>query len=314
MDKSLFRSGITLQYFRFKADEVAKAGKNFYIAAGVISELIKECNILLNNRHIEYARLYCMQKANLAEWLCNKRNVYSVERLSNECQKLIDNNPDFYNAYVLMGFINEHPHNRISDSVIAFERALLCIGEKRYASSIYYWLARRCEGFSTLQNKVEHYYHKAYNTVGKYRNVYKLAILAEHKGNWEEAVRYLQECIEYIKQRDPYLDMLEQEYYYKAYLRISYIYIYKANEYVKGISYAERALDYRNNILDNKRKYCLYAYKAYGDDAEQYIELMLRNMKEKIPYEYISKAYEKLNMWEQSNEYWNRAIEADCTL
>lgn len=306
VEKELLQASVTLQFFRKNDILVQQAGKRFVDAAYVLGYLMETAEELYQNRHMRYARIYCWQKANLAACLCQQPMEYYVDILGEECLELINDFPDFSNAWALLGLIYEFVKSRVKDSLSAFDKAVSMIGEKPYASSIYYWMGKRCEGHMTLNWKLESSYRRAYELCPKYRNIFKMCIISEAQQNWNEAIKYLQLCIQYLKQKKGYLDPLEQEYYYKVQARIGFTYIYRIEDAIKGIPYIVEALDFRKKIEENKKQdteYTWFYYEMYGEEAEKYIDLELTRMEATQAYKYLIKAYEELNMFEEAEEY-----------
>lgn len=307
----LFTAGITLQYFRMKEQIVEEAGDKFAQAAKALKEKQEENEVLRNNPYVEYARIFCWQKANLVSYLCEKKIAYFINDLAEECLNLIQGFPDFSNAWVLLAFIYEFLEDKVDKSLDAFEQALEVINKEPYASSVYYWAGRRCEGYRTLTEKMDVFYNNSYNLVHKYRAAYKIAMKYEEKKDWNSAIKYFGECLKCIERRGTFLDPLEQEYSFKVNVRISYIFIYKLNDYYSGIDYAGRALKIRDEILaggnelnENTRFY----WEAFGDNnAKKFIQVSSKRMRINQVCEYLSKAYERLGMHEESLRYWETA-------
>ena len=308
LENDLFIPGIIEQYFRMKDSVVEEAGYMFADAARKLRALQESEDILLNNRYVEYARIFCWQKANLAACLCQKEIAYYINELARDCLNLIHSFPDFSNAWVLLGFIYEFPNDRIGESLDAFERALAVIGKEVYASSVYYWAAKRCEGYRTLTEKKNFLYQKSYNLARKYRVIYKIAMKYEGNEEWNTAIKCFEDCIACIEQKGSYLDPLEQEYKFKVNVRISYIYIYSLNNYFAGIDHALKAIKIRENILkgfEKQNEDTKFCFDAFGEKlAKKYIKVSLDRMKTDQACRYLSKAYEKLNMREESLKYW----------
>lgn len=307
LEENLLQSSVTLQYFRMKDDLVEEAGRRFENAAQKIERLIKSNNGNDRNRHLRYASIYCWQKANLAYHLCGRPIAVYVDILAGECMSLMDDFPDFSNAWVLLGFIYEFLNDKIRESLDAFDQALFVIGNERYASSVYYWMGRRCERYHTLQHKSEASFTRAYQLQPKYRNIYKMSAMYERQGDYPKTVEYLKECLKALRLRNGFMDPLEQEYYYKVSVRLGYIYIMHLQDYTNGILYEKQALAFRKEIADGIKSanaVTNYYFYMYGNtEAPKYIKLGLERMAVSQPYRYLAKAYGELKFSKEAEDY-----------
>ncbi len=298
----LVQACCTVQYYRYNTSVLEEAAERFIKAAKELDKYVILEEEILPNQYLQYARLFCLQRANLARSLQGKPVAYFIDILGKQCDFLIDRFPAFTNALVLKGFIFEFVNDYVDVSLASFEKALEKIGDKPYASSIYYWMGRRCEGYSSLKNKLELYYTKACQTKEKYRNLYKKAYLLENQEKWLEAIAIYEKSIEKIKEKGDNLDPLEIEYYFKMNVRIGYIYIIHLKDYFEGIDYAKEAERFQH-AFKNRGNDLVFYNQMYGSDAKSFVDLSLSRMELKQTYKYIAKAYEKLNQEEEANYY-----------
>ena len=305
---NLLQAAVTLQCFRVDDALVLDAGECFKNAAETLKGKIENYLFPADLCYLYYAKLYSQQKANLSRYLCEKSMVFSVNEIAKECLKIIKSNPQFSNAKVLLGLIYENVSTKIRAAVDAYEDALLEIGEQCYASSVYYWLGKRCENTSTYGERCKEAYREAHRAAYKYRNIFKMAMICK----WEEDIagelRYLEDCVKYIERKGSYLDPLEHEYFFKTNVLIGYIYIYndELKNIPKGISHIQDALKLRDYIQNEKngvKKYTKYYQDVYGTKANDYIDLALRRMNVKKAYEYLAKAFTLAGMHNIADKY-----------
>lgn len=307
VEQKLLQAAVTLQYFRTKADVVLQAGRQFEAAADALVDLIEKKPQYADNRHVRYAKLFCKQKANLANFLCKEPVIYYVNDLAAEGLALLDRFPDFSNAWVLLGLVYEISKDYARDAVDAFQRAIRMTGNQPYTSSIYYWLGKRCEEYVALKELEDDSYMQAHRLMPKYRNIYKVARIYMEKQEWEDALECFNDCVERLERKEHFLDPLEQEYYYKVNVHISFLYI-KLKDYYNAIVSANKALEFRKNILDGKaetNEYTAFYHKMYVDNnVKDYIDLALAHMQPRQAYQYLATAYQEANMAEKAEPYW----------
>lgn len=308
---SLLQASVTLQYFRLNGKElVLNAGKRFEHAADDFPKLIKNPEYL-EQKNVRYARLYCKQKANLAQHLYNKSVVYYIDKLAVEGLSILENFPKFSNAWVLLGLIYEISNDFTRDALDAYDRALEMIKGKPYASSVLYWKGRKCETDDILKSVSQDSYIKAYGLAKKYRNIYKVAQIYLEKKDWQQAIHYFTECIEEIQKKGNYLDPLEQEYYFKVNVQMSFAYI-EQKKYIDAIIAANNAIQLRKHVLDerdkedkNNCKYIKFFYKMYANmEPEKYIDLTLGRMGLQNVYQSMAIACEGCGFQEEAETHW----------
>lgn len=309
-DNDLFIAGVTLQYFRMKnsaTSVIEEAGMRFERAAKKLESTIPS-EMLKRNRHLSYARLYCWQKANFAYYLCGKSMAKSVEELSQQCISNLKIYNNFTNMWVLLGMINDNVDRKILDSISAYERALRMNDLLPFESSIYYWIGKRCEGYNNFKGIMMESYNRAYALDRKYRIIYKKAMMYMWEDNWEEAMNTFYECLERIYIKGDYLDPLEQEYIFKVKIQIGFIYLTKLKKYRRCIDVLKQALDLKEQIWKGKKQVnssTAFYFDLYGKEkAEEYIQIELSRMGCRQAYQYLSKAYEYLGDWDESERYW----------
>lgn len=296
VNEDLLRAGATLQFFRKKDELVEKAGECFEHACRRFQKLIENNEDVADNKHIRYALIYCGQKANLARNICRMPGYMSTSVLAEQCLDLIDKRPEFSNVWVLLGLVYEFVNEKVLDAVDAFKRAGEAIGDRPYASSIYYWLGKRCENLSKEQSLSNRAYRIAYRMDQKYRVIYKVAWCYEMKYDYENAAKYYRECLNRIRKKEKLVDPLEQEYQFKTLVKLGYIYL-KELDLPKCISLFQEALELRGYIqqgCDAVNEYTKYYYELYGkEEAAHYIHLELSRMQTAKIDQYLALAKKK---------------------
>lgn len=315
----LLQAAVTLQYFYMNSPVVEVAGEHFKEAADELDEFYWENEYALSQEYeIQYARLYCKQKVNLAQYLRHNQITYPVETLAEECVALRESFPMCENTSVLLGLIYEISPKHKMDAIEAFLDACSAMENKPYVSSVLYRLGKICEETVSLRNLMDSAYHKAYEEMPKYRNIYKVARHFMETEQWNWAIVYLKECISKIELRKQYLDPLEQEYYFKVHSHLAYIYI-KQRDFVSVIESANDALAFRRDVekdmylfisedqfynemyaLDRKGK-----WEDTGFDPQEMVRTELKRMAPDNVYKYLGTAYKELGMDEVAEKYRN---------
>lgn len=301
----LLTSSVTLQYFRMESKLVEEAGENFARAADEFVELIKKRADYQSNRHIRYAKLYCKQKANLAQYFCGNSVFYYVNNLAEEGLGIMKQFPDFSNAWVLLGLVYEISKDYGRDAIDAFQRAIALVNNQPYAANIYYWLGKRYEEYDSLYNMSDESYQAAYNVVPKYRNAYKVAVSYMQKGKWEQALLYFDKALQLLEIKGDFKDPLEQEYYFKVNLHIGYIFLQK-EEYDNTINSVDKALTLRKGLENTEKKYIDFYDQIYGGKSDEYRALELQRMGIRQAYLYKATALQKMNQSGQAEKYWDK--------
>lgn len=303
----LFQAGMTLQLFRVKDKLVEEAGDHFEEARKYIRQRMTEDKKLWSNRHVQYAAVYCGQRANLARELCELPVCVYLNKLAEECHNLILDCPDFSNVWALLGLVYEFADVKIADSVDAFDRALRQVGQYPFASSIYYWKGKRCENHIKGKEISKKAYLSAYELDHKYRVIYKRAMICEKEGNIREAGAYYRECLRRIERKWDYLDPLEQEYYFKVSVKMGYIYLNELSQTEECIEILQRVLEFRKGIERGKEspnEFTAYYFNLFGEQkAKEHIGLELKRMGVRQIYGYLAKAYDRLGMSGKADEY-----------
>lgn len=312
----LLQASVTLQYFSMNTGYVQKAGHCFKEASEELDAYFRNISRAKDEYEFQYARLYCKQKANLAQYLTNKELYFPIDELGKECVILQKQFPDCPNTFMLLGMIYEISKGNKMDAIDAFTDAKNGIGDMPYVSSVLYRLGKVCEGSEVLRWLMNDSYLMSYKAMPKYRTIYKLARMHMNQGQWDLAINYFNECLAKIKIKKNFLDPLEQEYYFKVHSHLAYISI-KRRDYVSAIEYAEEALEFRENIeFDNMHftnidRFYKEIYEHKGKktyimwNASELVDVELERMSLSNIYLYLATAYQELGADDIADIYWN---------
>lgn len=292
---NLFQASVTLQYFRMNSTITDKAGKHFKKAVNELDAL--DADIY----EINYAMIYCRQKANLACFLCKKTLYYNVDELGCMCSQFANEYPGESNIYMLLGLIFENYSWNSMNAVNAFIEAKDMIGEKPYVSSVLYKLGKACEGEDNLRSLMNDAYENSYNTMPKYSNTYKIAQIYMEIEIYNEAIEFFEECLHKLENRADYMDPLEQEYLFKVNANLSYLSIH-TNDYFSAVEYAGNAKKLKQRIkdsIDDKNGFNKFYYEVYGNtkwNVKEAINLELNRMSEYNVDKYLWTAYHNMGL------------------
>lgn len=297
---NILKGSYHLQYYRM---ENPIHEESEIVFGNALNQIESNCTDgFLNDKITRYAKLYCKQKKNLAcFYQKDKVFIYSVKELSEECLQLIKDYPEFSNAWVLLGMIYEKSHDDIKSAIEAYYTAIEKVGDCCYSAHIFYWIANLYEKYTSRHIDAKYAYEKAYNHKKKYRNIYKLAKMAEYEEDYEVELEYYSECLQMLdKYREILLDPLEMEYYYKTGVLACFKYINIFQDYEKGIRLGLEMERFYNNIIDNSK----YFKAFYGSDANKYQQISMSRISLRKLYECLAIAYREIGQLDKSQEYW----------
>lgn len=299
LEFGLCKASCDLQYYRLKADIHKGSEKAF---AGALKFLQDEMGENGTECWLEYAKLYCKQKINLACYYQENRALeYPVEGLANECKEMISRYPQFSNGKVLLGMIYENSHNNIKDAIWAYREALESEGKKCYSAHIYYWIGKLYENYGSRHDDAKYAYQNAYLYKKKYRNIFKMATMARVEKDFQKELQYYEECIRVLEERkDVFMDPLEMEYYFKTCLVASFSCMNENRNLDAAVQHAKNAERFYNRDINETTVF----EELYGEEAEQYRELTKSRMNQKIVYQYLAIAHRELGKKEESDNYW----------
>ncbi|WP_455720056.1 hypothetical protein [Agathobacter sp.] len=299
---NLFQAAVTLQYFSINSEITDRAGNYFKEAVADLNKRFAEHGSGADFRYEYcYARLYCMQKANWACYLCKKPLYYQEDELGSMCMEFSNEFPDNGNIYMLLGMIYENSSRNKMSAVNAFIESKNSIGMKPYVTSVLYKIGKACEGEENLRWLMNDAYENAYNIMPKYRNIYKVAQQYMNMNAITDAIEYFEECLCKLGNRADYMDPLEQEYLFKVNAHLSYLSIHN-NDYFSAVEYAGAAKRIKQRIkeeIENQNGFDRLYYEIYsniGWNVEEIINLELNRMVESNVNQYLGTAYQKMGL------------------
>ena len=301
---NVLKGAMQLQYYRIKTRLHQETERIF-------QNTLKELEALeQDSQYLSYAKLYCKQKANLSCYFQKEKPLdYAIHTLVDDCDDLIRQYPDFSNAKVLKGMICERSNDGLKMAINSYRKALDQVGEKPFASHIYYWVGLLYEKFINNQKDAAYAYRRSYQLKRKYRNIYKVGYMAEKETDYSRAVDYYKECVEFLEKKiRGNMDPLEIEYYFKTGVLISFQSQRHLEDYAQAIDYGNRMMRfYEQEFSDKPSRHFEY---WYGPDALTYQELSERRLKCKKLYECLAIAYRESGNMEESEKYWKLAEQA----
>lgn len=306
LEQNVLKAACQLQFYRLK-DKINKNAQEIFSEAAVqLESLTNNSQLDVYDKYRSYALLYCKQKTNLATFYQKDAvEKYNVERLKDQCGELINKFPTFSNLYVLMGMICEHTENTKINAMNAYRVAISIIGDKSYASHVYYWLGVLCENYSNNLPVAESFYKKSVELRPKYRNVYKVGSMLRSRKEFDGAISEFNKCLRLIeKQQDYVLDPLEIEYYYKTTALICMICVLELKDYLTGIDYGNRALDFYDKNLEHDKSGNFDYY--YRDNSYSYREVSMKRIKTKKVSTALAIAYREIGNIQKSEEIFEK--------
>lgn len=312
---NLLKAVTTLQYYRMNNRKVQEAAEQFEKAANKLDGLLSDDETFMSNRYVRYATLYCKQRANLGKWICKQPLVELADILADKCLELAEAFPDFSNVWVLRGLSYETSDRYAREAVEAFQVALEKVGNLPFASSICYWIGKRCESYKAIDKMrlTEDAYKYGYELEPKYRLCFKMAYVNERWFRWKDAHRYYMECLDRLAVKGAYLDPLEQEYCYKTAICAAYNCLAHLEDVKKAISLLIIAEDLRKRVIDGREtpnQWTAYYFDFYGEEASEYIALQIGRMSPLQLYQYLAKAY-KLENEAKKSKYYDSLFEQE---
>lgn len=163
---NVLKGSMQLQYYRIKTELNREAEDIFQ---NTLNDLQKLGD---TSKHLDYARIYCKQKINLACYFQNDRQLtYAVSELVGECDNLLDQYPEYSNVNVLKGMICERAKDGVKMAIDAYRAALPHIASRSCAAHVYYWLGILYEKYDGSHEDAVQAYERSYELKPKYRNI-----------------------------------------------------------------------------------------------------------------------------------------------
>ena len=309
VDNNLALHSINLQYYpglkSFVDENVKKAMENGYSMLDQFMQRAEKYTQIDSTirSHYEYARIWCKVKANLASYYQGEESVFLIEKMAEECEKLCREYPDFINARVLLGLCYETSRTKNNEALAAFQKALENISEQCLSSTVYYWVGKRYENNRNDRELMKYSYELANSKKKKFRNIFKLAVIAKNEGDFETATRLFDEIIAGLRKKVKMgmADPVELEYLFKSYNQKGLM-SFQSESYAKVVDVELKALEVRDKLLKDSPYFSVF----YGSEAERYKELTRRRMGIKTTYLLLSESYRKLLDKEKAEEYFEK--------
>lgn len=309
VNNNLALQSINLQYYpslkSFAAENVKTVMKNGYFMLDQFMQRAEEYAQIDSTirSHYEYARIWCKVKANLASYYQDEESVFLIEKMAEECETLCREYPDFTNAWVLLGLCYETSRTKNNEALAAFQKALENISEQCLSSTVYYWVGKRYENNRNDRELMKYSYELANSKKKKFRNIFKLAVIAKNEGDFETATRLFDEIIAGLRKKVKMgmADPVELEYLFKSYNQKGLM-SFQSESYAKVVDVELKALEVRDKLLKDSPYFSVF----YGSEAERYKELTRRRMGIKTTYLLLSESYRKLLDKEKAEEYFEK--------
>lgn len=308
VDKGLALHSINLQYYpglkSFAAENAKRTmGDSFFKLDQFIQrEEYAQMDSVIRS-YYEYARIWCKVKANLASYYQDEESVFLIEKMAEECETLCKEYPDFTNAWVLLGLCFETSRTKNNEALAAFQKALENMSEQCLSSTVYYWVGKRYENNRNDRELMKYSYELANSKKKKFRNIFKLAVIAKNEGDFEPATRLFDEIIAGLRKKVKMgmTDPVELEYLFKSYNQKGLM-SFQSESYAKVVDLELKALEVRDKLLNDSPYFSVF----YGSEAERYKELTRRRMGIKTTYLLLSESYRKLLDKEKAEEYFEK--------
>ena len=253
-----------------------------------------------------YALLWCAVRANMACSYLKEETAFSVRELAVYCQNLCMDYPEFTNAKVLQGLCYEPSKSCANEALYAFGEALRDVGDSCFASAIYYWMGKRYESFQMNKEEMKLCFQKANERQEKFRNLFKLAIIARDEGRREDALDIFGKIDSKLqrKMKMTLLDPLELEYLFKSYNQQSYIY-FQMEEYTQAIEFGKKAIQVKEEYSKSGGGDSPDLYQAlYREGLDQpYRQLTEDRMCLAVAYQLLADSYRKMLNEEEADQY-----------
>ncbi len=198
-----------------------------------------------------------VEKKELRKALKASTHYYGVDEVKEDISKILNEDPDFFGAYAILGFVEEIDEYHDMEAGDTFKETIQLIGNKSYAS---YLLLRmgRYQNSTYLKHEGDmKYYVDAYQAdPHNFRAGYKLAVYEQDSDNDEKALELWHDLLRVLEPKEglPSLQPVECAYLYKTYRNIGKLYN-RQHKYSLAIQYllkAESVYDSKSNE-DSKR-------------------------------------------------------------
>lgn len=313
VDRKLWLHSMNMQYYAGRSSvAVSEAKTAFLDIYNDLKGVLDSKEMGLEKRLYKYAVLWCAVKINDACKYEDEILYFPISYVAEKCRSLCAAYPDFGNAKVLLGLCYEPSSNSANEALAAFDSALNEMRSECFASAIYYRIGKRYEPYPDKREYVKKAYESAYQRKTKFRIIFKLAIGARDRGDIEGALEWFDEIRNKLKlkQKLHFLDPLELEYLFKAYVHKCYLY-YKEDDVRAAIREGEEAIKIKNIVeneeTNNSENH--YFAKFYGADSDKYRKILAARFSINVINKMLAECYSKILDEERAQEYRNKVLE-----
>ncbi len=171
-----------------------------------------------------------------------------IEDVFEDIQKVLNEDPQFFAAYAVRGFVKEINTDYLLDSVEDIKKAVSLIGDKSYTSYLQYRIGRHYEKIRPNMSRKMDYYRKA-------------AMYEEDRKKYMEAMKLWESILNILEKKQNLSSMqpIECAYLYKAYRKVGGIYK-QAGDYEKGIDYLKKAEQVFENHYNEEEEKGFYPW------------------------------------------------------
>lgn len=263
-------------------------------------------------RICEYALLWLEVKANDACYFGGKQLPFRIDELAGRCRRLCRRYPGFTNAKVLLGLCYAPSTNSMNEALWAFGDAARDLRWECFAAPVFYWIGKYYESFKEYQKDAKQAYELANICKAKFRNYFKLGILARNEGNYTEAIGYFKMILRKLelKSKIYFVDPLEIEYLFKTYTQLAYVY-YKQKDYKAAIAMGEYVMKVVEWYItpENSRDGAFQDFFKvfYGmEEAEVYRNILRKKLDTVVAYKILAESYARTMRPDKAKEYQDK--------
>lgn len=192
------------------------------------------------------------EKKELRKALKASTHYYRLDEVKEDISKILEEDPGFYGAYAILGFVEEIDEYHDMEAGDAFKEAIRLIGNKSYASYLLLRLGKHQNNmYLTLEGDMKCYVDAYKADPHNFRAGYKLAVYEQDSKNDKRALELWKDLLKVLEPKEelPSLQPVECAYLYKTYRNIGNLYN-RQHKYYLAIQYllkAESVYDSKSN-------------------------------------------------------------------
>ena len=233
-----------------------------------------------------------------------KKDYYFHEDIEKKVQKILDIDSGYYGAYAILALADITDDDSKIGAIDSFINAINLIGEKPYASSLWYRMGQYYELILNRPEQKLACYKKAYQLAP---NNFRAAIaIGRHvlmEGKYEEVNKWMDRVIEILKNKTDMhsIQPAECHYLYKAHRTKGKILLNTGN-YFPCIEEFEKALSIYENDKDEQGAESIYPF-LFGDRSSLYKAAARKKLEVWKVYACIAEAAAKSDQYEKYKEF-----------